>query len=342
MRLQTKVGLLLALVIGLHLIVLTAGFVAPYDPTTQFRDYPFAPPMRVHFFDDAGHFHFRPLVYGWQGTGDAGEYREDHACPVQLQFFVRGDSYTLFRVFHSDLHLFSVTEPDRFFLLGTDSLGRDQFSRLLYGGQISLFSGLIAAGLALLIGLLLGAAAGYHGGAVDALLMRTTEAFAALPWIYLLIAVRAFLPLRMDPGKTFLLVIAVIGILGWTRPARLVRGVVLSAKERNFVLAARGFGAGEVYLLGRHVLPQARGVMLTQAAILIPQYILAEVTLSFLGLGVAEPVPSWGNMLSALQQYNVLASYWWMVIPGLVLIPVFLAYYVLARSLEQPIQSVRP
>jgi len=169
--------------------------------------------------------------------------------------------------------------------------------------------------------------------------MRTTEAFAALPWLYLLLALRAFLPLHMSPAQTFLLLIAVIGILGWGRAARLVRGIVLSAKERNYVVAARGFGATEWYLLRRHVLPQTRGVILTQAAILIPQYILAEITLSFLGLGVAEPVASWGNMLSALQQYSVLTSYWWMILPGLLLVPVFLSYYFLAQSLELRVES---
>jgi peptide/nickel transport system permease protein len=169
--------------------------------------------------------------------------------------------------------------------------------------------------------------------------MRTSEIFAALPWLYLLLALRAFLPLHMSPAETFLLLITVIGVLGWSRPARLARGIVLSAKERNYVVAARGFGATEWYLLRRHVLPQTRAVILTQAAVLIPQYILAEVTLSFLGLGVADPVPSWGNMLSALQQYSVLASYWWMIIPGFLLVPVFLSYHVLAQSLDLRVQS---
>src|SRR3974377_1051109 len=168
--------------------------------------------------------------------------------------------------------------------------------------------------------------------------MRTSEVFLVLPWLYLLFAVRAFLPLRMSPVGTFLLLIAIIGAVGWTRPARLVRGIVLSTKERNYVLAARGFGASDWYLLRRHVLPQTRGVLLTQAAILIPQYILAEVTLSFLGLGVSEPVPSWGNLLSALQQYSVLTSYWWMILPGFLLVLVFLGYYVLARSFEVQVE----
>ena len=201
-------------------------------------------------------------------------------------------------------------------------------------------AGLLAAGLSLGLGLLLGAVAGFYGGWLDEILMRGAELFLALPWLYLLFAVRAFLPLHITPAQAFLLLITVIGLIGWARPARLIRGVVLSAKERDYVLAARGFGASDFYLLRRHILPQTFGVVLTQAALLIPQYILAEVTLSFLGLGVGEPVPSWGNMLGALQQYHVLASYWWMFIPGLVLIPVFLGYYTLANALHKRVKSV--
>jgi ABC-type microcin C transport system permease subunit YejE len=147
--------------------------------------------------------------------------------------------------------------------------------------------------------------------------MRGSEVFMALPWIYPLFAVRAFLPLHLGAQQSFFLLVAVIGLTGWARPARLVRGVVLSAKHRDYVLAARGFGASNFYLLRRHILPETFGVVLTQAAVLIPQYILAEVTLSFLGLGVSEPAPSWGNMLADMQKLYVSESYWWMFAAGL-------------------------
>jgi peptide/nickel transport system permease protein len=143
------------------------------------------------------------------------------------------------------------------------------------------------------------------------------------------------LPLQLEPSQAFLMILAVIGLVGWARPARLIRGVVLSAKLRDYVVAARGLGATDAYLLRRHVLPQVLGIALTQAALLTPQYILAEVTLSFFGLGVGEPVPSWGNMLAVLLRYDVLSSYWWMFVPGLALVPVFLLYYVLADALHQ-------
>jgi peptide/nickel transport system permease protein len=229
--------------------------------------------------------------------------------------------------------LLGAREPGVFFLLGTDAYGRDVFSRLLYGGRVSLFTGLLAAFLSLGLGLALGTAAGFYGGWLDRLLMRAGELVMALPWLYLLLAVRAFLPLHITTVQAFFLLIAIIGGVGWVRPARLIRGVVLSARERGFVLAARGFGASDAYLIRRHILPLTAGVVLTQATVLIPQYILAEVALSFLGLGVAEPVPSWGNMLAEAQQYHSLVAHPWMLAPGLAIIPILLAYLLLADTL---------
>jgi peptide/nickel transport system permease protein len=181
----------------------------------------------------------------------------------------------------------------------------------------------------------IGLAAGYYGGWRDDLLMRVAELFLALPWLYLLFALRAFLPLSVGPLEAFLLVVVVIGMVGWARPARLVRGVVLTVKERDFVRAARGFGASDIYLLRRHILPETASVLLTQAAILVPQFVLAEMTLSFLGLGVPEPMSSWGNLLATLQQYSVLVSYWWMYLPALAIVPFFLGYLGLASALQE-------
>lgn len=169
--------------------------------------------------------------------------------------------------------------------------------------------------------------------------MRLAEIFIAVPWFYLLLGVRAVLPLQMSPLSAFLLVVAVIGLLNWGTPARLVRGVILSGRERNFVQAARGFGAGRVYLLRRHLLPMSFSVALTQMALLVPRFILAEVLLSFLGLGIGEPFPSWGNMLADAQQFHVLTSYWWMLLPGLAPLPVFVAYHALADRLQERLSS---
>ncbi len=332
LKLWWVVGFLLVV----HALVLFAELFAPYNPTQQNRTLPYAPPTAVHFLDKTGRLHLRPFVYGIrERPGELGVYEEDPGQVYPLRFFLKGAPRRIGGILPSRWHLFGVDEPGRVFLMGSDGFGRDQLSRLLYGGRISLVAGLLAAALSLGAGLLLGTLAGFYGGLVDAFLMRGTELFMALPWLYLLLAVRAFLPLHVSPVQAFMLLVFMIGLIGWARPARLVRGVVMSARQRPFVLAARGFGASDVYLMRRHVVPQTFGVLLTQGAVLVPQYILAEVSLSFLGLGVAEPAPSWGNMLGALQQYHVLASCWWMWLPGFALPPIFLGYYALADLLHE-------
>jgi peptide/nickel transport system permease protein len=338
---RRKIVLWLLVLGGLHGIVLCAGFFAPYDPVEQDRINPYLPPMQLHMVDRQKHLHLRPFVYASRlrpGTFD--QYVEDTAQTRPLKFFVAGAPYRLLGFLRARLHLFGAGN-ERIYLLGTDAFGRDQLSRLLFGGQISLFSGLFGAGCTLSIGWCLGAASGYYGGWRDDILMRLAELFLALPWLYLLFAIRAFLPLTVSPLQAFFLIIAVIAAVGWARPARLVRGIVLSAKERDFVRAARGFGASNSYILRRHILPETTSVLLTQAAILIPQYVLAEMTLSFLGLGVPEPVPSWGNLLSNLQQYSVLVSYWWMYLPALVMAPFFLGYLGLASALQERLNAYK-
>ena len=341
MNVPGKLTLAASILGGVHVAALAAGFLAPYGPTEQSRAWPYAPPTRLHFVDDVGRLHLRPFVYALADDGTvSGRYHEDRSQLFPIRFLVRssaalGGSGERWR-------LFGVDEPARVFLLGTDGFGRDQLSRLLHGARISLFAGLLATGISLGLGWVLGTVAGFYGRWTDTVLMRAADVFLALPWLYLLFAVRAVLPLHVSPTQAFLLLVLIIGVVDWARPARLIRGVVISARERPYVLAARGFGAGDVYLIRRHIAPQTLGLLLTQAALLIPQYILAEVTLSFLGLGVAEPVPSLGNMLAVLQRYNVLSSYWWMWLPGLALVPVFLAYFALSEDLQARVGPTSP
>ena len=212
-------------------------------------------------------------------------------------------------------------------------------SRVLVGGQISVAAGITATLIALLAGSILGIIAGYYGRWIDESLMGVTELFLSLPWLYFLLGVRAFLPLHLSTIKTFFLLTGVIGLIGWARPARLVRGIVLSSRNRNYVLAARGFGGSDFYILRRHILPETFGVLLTQAALLVPRYIAAEVTLSFFGLGVNEPVPSWGNMLSTLQQYSVLVSYGWLLAPACALVVTSVIYSSLADVFHSRLKS---
>jgi peptide/nickel transport system permease protein len=271
---------------------------------------------------------------------DLDAYVEDTTQRFPVRMMVTGATYTLVPGIESRLHLFGVDAPGRISLLGTDGFGRDVLSRLLYGGRISIGAGLVATLCALLVGVAFGTLAGFFGGRIDAALMRAADLFMAIPWLYLLFAVRAALPLHLDTRATFLLLVAVLGVVGWARPARLIRGIVLSARERTYVTAARGFGAMSPYLLRRHILPHASGVVLTQAGLLVPQYILAEVTLSFLGLGVGEPTPSWGAMLGNLQQYSVLTSHWWMFTPAVALVAVAIAYHALTSIVHERMRLV--
>jgi peptide/nickel transport system permease protein len=341
MNKRRRNALLITVLAALHLFVILPGFFAPYDYAAQDRELPFAPPTYVHFVDSAGRFHVRPFVYPWKGAPESnGGYEEDRTEMHRLCLFVKGPRYSLIGGWTSRLHLFGVDEPGRIFLFGTDDFGRDEFSRLVYGGRISLFAGLFGATVALFAGGLVGVLSGYYGRWIDAVAMRLVELFLALPWLYLLFAVRAVLPLRIKTMDTFLFLVGVVGLVGWARPARLIRGIVLSAKERNFVLAARAMGASDLHILRKHVLPQTYGTLLTMAALLVPQFILAEVTLSFLGLGVGEPMPSWGNLLAELQKYSVLTSYWWMYLPAAALVAVFLAYHWTSAALQERVGAV--
>jgi peptide/nickel transport system permease protein len=338
---RCKLRIAFILLAAVHAAIVFAGFLAPYGFANQDRELPFAPPTRIHFFDAQGRFHARPFVYGLVADpSQPNAYTTDATQEYPVHFFVAGAPYKVAGILSARVHFFGTDEPGRILLFGSDAFGRDQFSRFLYGGQLSLLAGLLAAAISVTLGMLIGGLAGFYGGWIDEALMRGGDLFLALPWLYLLFAVRAALPLHVSQRQVFVLLVALMGLIGWARPARLIRGVALSAKERNFVLAARGFGASNAYILRRHLLPQAYGVVLTQITLLIPQYILAEVTLTFLGLGVGEPMPSWGSLLSSLQQYYVLASYWWMFLPALFLMPLFLAYYLAADALQERLKSV--
>lgn len=288
---------------AVHLTVLGAGFLAPYEAAEQHREAPLAPPGRLH-------------LRGMRLYAD--EAMSGRAVPVR---FFRGGK------------LFGVDAPGLYFPLGSDEFGRDLFSRLLYGGRVSLGVAALAAALSLGVGLAAGVTAGLVGGWADGVLMRAAELFLALPWLYLLLGVRAFLPLALEPAAAFGLMIALAGVLGWARPARIFRGLTLSLASEGYVEAARGFGAGRVYLARRHILPGLGGAIGTQAALLVPQYVLAEVTLSMFGLGINEPGLSWGTLLGAVRQPALVAMDPWVALPAVMLVPVFVLYSVCAKRL---------
>ena len=310
-----------------HGILLFPGFFAPYDVDEQNRSLVFAPPVSIHFWDPSHSYYFRPFVYNRVlSRGTFNQYFEDRKKPFPLHLFVSGSSYKVLGLIVSHTHLFGTDKPAQLSILGTDGFGRDELSRLLYGGRISLFSGLLGCSLSLSLALALGGIAGYYGRWIDEMVMRASELFMTVPWLYLLLCFRAYLPPQTDSTRIFFFLIAALGILGWPRPARLIRGLVLSAKERDYVAASKSFGASDLYTLRKHVLPAASSVTITQLSLNLPQYVLAEITMSFLGLGISPPTPSWGNMLAELQNSFVLQSCWWMFAPAMCLVAIFLTY----------------
>jgi len=323
----------LTALVAIHLATLVGGFLAPNSALEQNRDLAWAPPSKLRFLDANGRLHPRPFVYPLTPDPEILQvYTEDRASPFPIRFLVRGDTYRFLGLFPTDLHFLGVDPPAKLFFLGTDGVGRDVFARTLVGGRTSLFAGLLAATLALTLGTIVGGIAGYFGGTTDAVLMRVVELFLALPWLYLLLAVRAFLPLSMSPLEAFTILVSAVGFLGWALPARLIRGVVLSARQAPFVAAARSSGASAHILIRKHILPQAVPTISTQAAILIPGFVLAEITLSFLGLGIAQPEPSWGVLLNELQTFHVLRNYPWMTLPSLPLLATFFSYHALRNK----------
>jgi peptide/nickel transport system permease protein len=315
---RTRAGIAVA---ALYVVVLGASLVAPYDPAEQHRDQALAPPTRIHFVGRDGRVRLRPFVQG----DDGREY------PIRLLALAAGDSYGSPRT----RRLFTVDPPGEIFLVGTDEFGRDEFSRLLHGGRISLTAGLLAGALSLGIGVGFGSLAGFFGRWLDVALMGASDVFLALPWLYLLLALRAALPLDLGAGPALAAVVLVIGIAGWARPARLIRGVVASARTRDYVTAAAAAGASPARVLRSHVLPEVMSVTLTHASILIPQFTLAEITLSFFGLGIGEPTPSWGTMIGSMIRQQLGASHWWLAAPAAALVGVSLLYQLAASALHQ-------
>ena len=215
--------------------------------------------------------------------------------------------------------------------LGTDNFGRDVFSRFLAGASWSVLSGLSATAVTLLLGWLAGGLAGFKRGWIDQLLGRAGDLMLSLPWLYVLIGLRALLPLSMKPRAAVTVMLLIIAAVSWARPARLVRGVVLSLSERGYVDAARGFGVPELRVFLRHVLPGTWELMAAQALVLFPRFVLAEVTLSFLGLGAGEPEPSWGGLILGLKQAWLLREQWWLLLPVCLMAPLFLSCAISAR-----------
>lgn len=320
----------------LYLMAIFANFLAPY-PITKRTDQVYQPPSPIVFHDAQGRFSLWPHVERLDLDIVSQEYKRAAGSAVPIRLFVRGErdaDYRLLGLIPMNIHLYGSDPATPCYLIGTDSDGRDVFSRLMVGSQISLSIGIVAICITFSIGLLVGGAAGYYGGMVDNVLMRICEVFMSVPQFYLLIALAGLLPATLDPRLTFLLIIVILSFVGWAGLARVIRGIALSTRELEYVQAARALGLSDLTIIRRHILPSAFTYATVSATLAIPGYILAESGLSFLGLGIKIPIPSWGNMLSAAQNIEVLTSKLWMLTPGLMIFITVLAFNFLGDGLR--------
>ena len=308
----------LAVLVVLYLASLFAGFLAPYQYDNAAHDLPFHPPMisRLHIFDEQGGLR-RPFVYGITVEDvQLKTYREDTSVRYPVRFFARGDEYRLFGLLRCDRHLFTVEQPGRLFLFGSDKVGQDLFSRLLYGAQVSLSVGIVGIVISTALGMVIGGLAGYFGGAVDFLLMRVVEVLLAIPGLYFILILRQSFGTRLSSTQVYLVIVVILALIGWATEARVIRGMVLSLRERDYVVAARALGFSDWRILTRHILPNTLSFVIVTATLSVPFFILSEVALSFLGVGIQEPEASWGNMLRDANIRRYLEDFPWVLIPG--------------------------
>lgn len=315
-----------AVLLVLYLMVLLAEFVMPYDPYESQLDGALLPPTEVHWVNASGQFigpHVYPTTLGPMDleTGDR-ELLVDRSQPSPIRLLVKGSPYKLLGLIPGDLHLFGTVGPGKWNVLGTDEQARDQLSRLIYGGRISLTIGLVGILISFPLGLLIGGISGYFGGVTDSLLMRVVEVLMTIPSIYLLVALAAVLPPGLTSAQRFLMIVVITSFVSWTGLARVVRGQVLSLKEREYVQAARALGGTPIYIIVRHILPQTATYVIIAATLSVPGFIAAEAVLSLIGLGIQQPDPSWGNMLSLATNASILVLQPWLIWPPLVLIVV--------------------
>jgi peptide/nickel transport system permease protein len=326
-----------------YLLALFAPFAAPYPQEEMDRQHYFHPPQSLHWIRADGRLTLRPYVRDTKLV-DLGSFRyeEDPASERPVRFFTRASEYKLFGLIPTNIHLYGVDAPGRIFLLGSDSFGRDVLSRLLYGAQISLTVGVVGILISFTLGLLLGGIAGYFGGFIDTAIMRITELLLSIPSLYLIIALRAVFPIDLPSRQVYLGIVAILAFIGWAGLARVIRGLVLSMRKSDFVTAAEALGFSRLRVIARHVLPNTMSYVIVAATLSIPGYILGEVILSFLGVGVQEPSASWGNMLNQARSIRALTSFPWLLfVPGTAIFLTVMAFNFLGDGLRDALDPRR-
>ena len=316
-------------IVALYVVAVFCEFLAPYTLNHRQVAYAFAPPQRLQFVSDEG-VHLWPFVYGIKGVRHPETLRkfyvEDREQRYAVRLFVRGAPYRFWGLFETDIHLFGVDEGGTLFLLGTDHLGRDLLSRIIYGSRISLTIGLVGVTLSFVFGLVIGVVSGYYGGWIDNLIQRGIEILRSFPSIPLWMALAAALPSSWSPLQIYMGITVVLSFIGWTGLARQVRGKILSLREEDFATAALLAGASRWRIMTRHLLPSFMSHIIVSLTLAVPGMILGETSLSFLGLGLRPPVTSWGVLLKEAQNVQAVAFQPWLLTPVVFVIITVLAF----------------
>lgn len=331
--------------IFLYLLAAFGSFLAPYDPAERQYAYPGHPPTLPRFFDEKGQFHPRPFVYGMDLVDVERQlWRFNLEKKYPIRFFVRGTPYKLWWILPTDIHLFGVETGGLIALLGTDEAGRDIFSRVLQGAKVSLSIGLVGITISLAIGMFMGGLAGYFGGWFDSFTMRFVEFLLSIPTLYLIIALRAYFQTNtfmgiggasLSSSEMYLMIVVLLAFIGWAGQARVIRGMVLSLREQEYVLAERALGASTFRIIWLHILPNTLSYVIVSATIAVPGYILGEVALSYLGVGIQEPQVSWGILLNNAGSLNAMKNTPWLLFaPGAAIFLTVMAFNFLGDGLR--------
>ena len=320
----------------LYATIFFSEFLAPYNIQSRHVDHIYSPPQRVHFFHE-GSF-VGPFVYRQKFTLNMQtlkrEYTKDTGTLDKIRFFCRGDTYYWWGLIEMDIHLFCPAKDGQLFLLGTDRLGRDMFSRIMGGARISLTIGLLGVMVSFVLGIVIGGMAGYYGGWVDLIVQRMIEVLQSLPSIPLWLALAAIMPVTWSPLVVYFGITVILGLLDWTGLARAVRSKLFSLREEDYVMAAQLMGAKPTRIISLHLVPGFMSHLIATATIAIPTMILGETALSFLGLGLRPPITSWGVLLIEAQNVNVVALYPWLMLPVVPVVLVILAFNFLGDGLR--------
>jgi peptide/nickel transport system permease protein len=325
-----------AILLALYAMIVVCEVIAPYALDTRNTDYIYAPPQPIHIVD-RGHL-VAPYVLGFDYRLDMTNlkrvYTPDSKKPQTLRFFCRSDGYRFWGLFPTDFHLVCPAQGGQLFLLGTDRLGRDVLSRLIYGARISLTVGLLGVAVSFTLGILIGGIAGYYGGWTDILIQRAIEVVQSFPHLPLWMALSAILPVTWSPILVYFGITLILGMIEWTHLARAVRSKLLALREEDFCTAAVLMGARPARIIGRHLLPSFMSHLIASATLVIPSMILGETALSFLGLGLRPPLTSWGVMLNEAQNINVVALYPWLMAPVIPVVITVLTFNFLGDGLR--------